>query len=472
MSAASTEPGVRPEGTYTTALGEFVAGAGAIELPDDLVEWMKLVTLDALGCGLLGATMEWTYRIRETVLATEGSGRSLLWGTGARVSATNAALVNGSAVQGFELDDVGPGSHFGSVTIPVALALADDGLDMSGLDLLRATVVGVEVGARVSDCAGRGPHVQCGFHGPGLFGAFAAAATASYALGLSAELSTHAISTVAQFTSGIMGVHHAGMGKRLLAGKAAHSGTLAAQLARHGFTNVDDIFECGYGSFPTSFNGGRDDPIKLPKLTEGLGEEFKSYLIKFKFWAARGPIHPSLEAIRVIRQEYPFEPNDVERVEVRLPDSSYKAVGFQYRPTSVTAAQMNLQFCLATMILESDVFVEHFTEERLHDPELLEMISRVCVVHDPKLDESPSPKPRDTIVEVHLRNGNEFRNRQNRYLMGFGEAENARHRVVEKFRRATSGVLEDREATTIIDICDHLEDLPDVRQLTDLFDRS
>ena len=79
-----------------------------------------------------------------------------------------------------------------------------------------------------------------------------------------------------------MGVHHGGMGKRLLAGRAGHSGTVAAQLANHGFTNVDNIFECGYGSFPFAFTGGRQEAFDLQKLTDGLGGEFNSYLIRFK----------------------------------------------------------------------------------------------------------------------------------------------------------------------------------------------
>ncbi len=47
------------------------------------------------------------------------------------------------------------------------------------------------------------------------------------------------------------------MGKRLLAGKAAQSGTLAAVLAEAGFTNVRDIFECEYGGFCSAFSGGQ-----------------------------------------------------------------------------------------------------------------------------------------------------------------------------------------------------------------------
>lgn len=462
-----------PEGVYTRALGEFVAGSGQLTIPDDLLSWMKLVTLDVIGCGVLGSNLEWTRRVRETLLATEGSGAARLWGTGDSVSAAHAAMVNGSAIQGFELDDVGPGSHFGSVTIPVALALADDGAALSGWDLLRATVAGVEVGARVSDCVGKVPHVVCGFHGPGLFGAFAAAATASYCLGLDAEQSVSAISNVAQFTGGLMGVHHGGMGKRLLAGKAAHSGVLAAQLAKRGFTNVDNIFECGYGSFPTAFSGGQSDTVRLDRLTDGLGEEFRSYLIKFKFWAARGPIHPSLECIRILRSQNDFTVADIDRIDIAIADASYKAVGFPYRPTTATSAQMNLRYCLAMMLLDGEVFVDQFAEERLRDPVALELISRISVRYDPSLDENATTaKPRDTVLEVTLRDGTVLRHRENRYLLSFGEDPQAPARVIAKFRRSTAGRIPESAQDRIIELCTTLEQVTDIREISTLLSRT
>lgn len=461
-----------PEGVYTVALGQFIAAGRELAVPDDLLAWMKLVTLDALGCGVLGSDLEWTRRVRETLLATEGSGSALLWGTDGRLSAAHAAMVNGSAVQGFELDDVGPGSHFGSVTVPVALALADDGAQLSGLDLLRATVTGVEVGARVSDCVGRIPHVECGFHGPGLFGAFAAAGTASYCLGLDPGQCVSAISNVAQFTGGLMGVHHGGMGKRLLAGKAAHSGVLAAQLARRGFTNVDNIFECGYGSFPTAFSGGRSDTVHLERLTDGLGESFRAYLIKFKFWAARGPIHPSLECLRTLQAENDFRTEHIAHIDIAIADASFKAVGFPYRPSSPTSAQMNLRYCLALMLLDGELFVDQFAEERLRDPAVLELVSRISVRHDPSLDEyAATPKPRDSIVEVTLRDGTVLRHRENRYLLSFGEDPHASERIIEKFRRSTAGQISESVRERIIELCLNLEEVSDIREISTLLGR-
>jgi 2-methylcitrate dehydratase PrpD len=426
---------------------------------------MKMLTLDAIGCGLLASPFPWTQRLLDTLVAVESPGPSLVWGTDKRFSPANAAMVNGTAVHGFELDDVGAGGHNGSVTTTVALALAEAGAPLSGRDLLRATVTGVEVACRVSDCVGRVPHVTCGFHGPGLFGSFAAMAAASYVLNLDADRCVNAIGNVAQFTGGLMGTHHGGMGKRLLAGKAAHSGTLAAQLAAHGFTNVDNIFECGYGSFPSAFSGARDT-FELEKLRAGLGTEFRSYAANFKVWAARVPIHPSLEAIKAIRQERALNAEDIERVDVALPEGSYKAVGFDYHPTTITSAQLNLQYCIAIMLHENDVFIEQFTEEKIAAPHVLDMVSRIHIRHEPSLDSAPSGTiARDTIIDITLKNGEKIQQRGR--VRGYEGNPVTYDEVVAKFRKTSKDRISESEQEHLIDLCSRLETLPDARVLLD-----
>ncbi len=452
-------------GEYTRAVAEYIANSHSEPLPDDLIEWMKLLTLDTIGCGMLASQMPWTQRIVDTLVATEAPGPSLVWGTDKRFSAANAAMVNGTAVHGFELDDVGAGSHYGSVTTTVALALAEAGSPLSGKDLIRATVTGIEVAARVFECVGRVPHVTCGFHGPGLFGAFAAAGVAGYVLNLDVDQCVHAIGNVAQFTGGLMGTHHGGMGKRLLAGKAAHSGTIAAQLAAHGFTNVDNIFESGYGSFPSAFSGGRDT-FDLEKLRAGLGDEFRAYDVNFKVWACRVPIHPSLEAVKKLRETHEINPDEIERVDVALPEGSFKAVGFPYTPTTITSAQLNLRYCLAIMLLENDVFVGQFTEEKIRSPRVLDLVSKTHVRHDPALDNAPGGTiARDTTVEITLASGEVLRQRGT--VRGYEGNPVTREEVVEKFRKMTHDRLDPIRVEHVIHLCDSLQDVPDARVLVE-----
>ena len=86
-------------------------------------------------------------------------------------------MINGTAVHAFELDDIGPGGHNGSVTLSSALAIAEHRGGLSGAELINAIVVGIETAARVNECVGRVPHEGLGFHGPGLYGTFASVAS-------------------------------------------------------------------------------------------------------------------------------------------------------------------------------------------------------------------------------------------------------------------------------------------------------
>src|SRR5712692_2277605 len=100
---------------YTRGVAEFIADVKFEDIPQDVVETMKLLVLDTIGAGLLGAGMPWSIRMRKTAQEMEGQGDASVWGTRLRFSAPTAALVNGTAVHGFEIDDVGAGGHNGSV---------------------------------------------------------------------------------------------------------------------------------------------------------------------------------------------------------------------------------------------------------------------------------------------------------------------------------------------------------------------
>src|ERR671933_1298270 len=159
---------------HTARPAEFIAGLHYDEIPGPVVERVKLLALDAIGCGLLGAGLPWSERLRATLLDMERPGDALVWGTDLRFSAPSAALANGTAVHGFELDDVSHGGHHGSVVLTAGLAIADHEGGVSGRDLITAMVAGVEAAGRVQSCVGRVPHVTIGFHGPGIVGTFGA----------------------------------------------------------------------------------------------------------------------------------------------------------------------------------------------------------------------------------------------------------------------------------------------------------
>ena len=206
------------EGTTTRVPAGYIAVAQFSDLPPAIVQRSKSFVLDTLGVGIYGTSLPWCERLHATAEAMEAPDRAAVWCTPLKFSAPTAAMVNATAVQAFELDDIGPGGHSDPVTLGSALALAphasQSGNPLTGAALINALVVGIETAARVNNCGGRVPNEALGFHGPGLYRTLGSVASAANALGLSADQTVHALGHAGQQAASLMFKHHGGMGKR------------------------------------------------------------------------------------------------------------------------------------------------------------------------------------------------------------------------------------------------------------------
>src|SRR3989442_10637650 len=146
--------GIAMANPYTRSMAEFVAGLQYAAIPAEVRERAKLLILDALGCGLYGAHLEWSRILQQTLAQVDSSSSCAVWGTERRLSAPHATLANGTQVQGFELDDVHRAGvlHVGAVVLPALLAVAELRRNLSGEEFLAAAVAGYEIGPRVGLC--------------------------------------------------------------------------------------------------------------------------------------------------------------------------------------------------------------------------------------------------------------------------------------------------------------------------------
>src|SRR3954465_16006445 len=296
-------------------MAEFIAGLRYESIPAEVRERLKLVILDAIGCALYGAELEWCRILRDTLLATDQSKTNAVWGTGERLSAPHAALVNGTQVQSFELDDVHRAGvlHVGAVVLPALVAVAEQG-EMSGKEFLTAAAAGYEIGPRVGLCMGP-EHIGQGWHSGATVGVFAAAAAAARGLQLSEEQTVHALGIAGTQSAGLMAAQFGAMVKRMHAGRSSQSGLYGALLAQNGFTGIADVFEAPYGGFCTTFSRSTDR-FKLDELSAGLGERFETMRISLKFYSCVGSNHTTLDAIRDIQRRRPFTPAEVDKIVV------------------------------------------------------------------------------------------------------------------------------------------------------------
>jgi len=390
---------------YTSGLARFVAGLRYDDIPAEVKERIKLLMLDSLGCALFGAELEWSRILMETLRAVDSSTGCGVWGTALRLSPPHAALVNGTLVQSFELDDVHRQGvlHVGAVTLPPLFAVAELKPGMSGRDFLTAAVAGYEVGPRVGMCMGQ-EHIVQGWHSGATVGVFSAAAGAAAGLRLSAEQTVHVLGIAGTQSAGLMAAQFGAMVKRMHAGRSAQSGLYAGLLAANGFTGITDVFENRYGGFCTTFSRSQDR-FNLSELTSGLGERFETMRIALKFYSCVGTNHTTLDAIRLMQTRRKFGSEDIERIVVNGSKATLEHTGWKYKPEGMTAAQLNLSYCVATLLLEGDVFVDQFSEDKVADPARMALAEKVEVREDPSITALGSKYRHKVSVAVHLKDG-------------------------------------------------------------------
>lgn len=390
---------------HTHRIAEFVSGLRYESIPDEVRARIKLLVLDSFGCALYGANLPWTNILQSTLAELDKSQGCSVWGTDLRLSAPHAALANGTQVQGFELDDVHRVGvlHVGAVTLPALIAAVEMKGTISGRDFLAACVAGYEIGPRVGICMGQ-EHIGQGWHSGATLGVFSAASGAARALGLDADRTVHALGIAGTQAAGLMAAQYGAMVKRMHAGRSSQSGLYGALLAENGFTGILDVLEAPYGGFCTTFSRSQDR-FKMDELSAGLGERFETMGIALKFYSCVGSNHTTLDAIRTIQKRHPFTIDELDKIVVHGSQVTVDHVGWPYRPEGLTSAQLNLPFCVATLLLEGDVFVDQFKESCVHDEARIELSQRVECVEDPEITALGSRFRHKVRVKVLLKDG-------------------------------------------------------------------
>lgn len=367
----------------TRQLAEFAAALRFDDIPVAVIEKIKLHILDGIGVCLHGAALPWTQRVADMVVAEGGNGAAALWGSGARTSVSQAVLVNCTAGHAFEMDDIHKESvlHPNSLAVPVALALAGSNRGLNGQDVLTGIVAGYEVGTRVGNAATTALFLN-GFHPQGTSGAFVAAATAGRLMGLDVDAMQNALGIAGSMGAGLMAAQEGAMVKRLHAGRAAQSGVYAAMLAQRGFTGISNILEAEYGGFLSAF--ARD--YKLEKLTAALGEDWEAGKVGFKMYPNVTSIHAALDALHFLQSENELKAENIRLIEVGCGHMTYIHTAWDYKPVSVTAAQMNVFYGLAVMALRGRVTAADYTDDQIANPAVLAFIDRIKPFEDANIE--------------------------------------------------------------------------------------
>lgn len=442
----------------TRELARFAAELDYDHIPPQAIHAAKGYVLDCLGCGLAAHGLPWSRMVAELALESGATGPCTVLGLPWRASAPYATLVNGTMIGGFETDHVySVGScHPGASVFPALLAVAEKE-HLSGRHFLTALVAGYEVVCRIGQAATLAVEDVAGFHGPATNGPFGAAIAVAKALGLNPGQTASALGIAGSNASGLLEFSLDGsMIKRLHMGRASQLGLESAFLAQKGFTGPHTILE-GRRGFLEVFS-----PEPHPeRLLDGLGQHYvMESSIQVKSYPCHIRAHPFVDALVRFKAQHPFEPRQVQGVQILLNPDDAERHGLK-EPTTHLAAQYSIPYSVA-VALWRDLADPQAFGDGVELQEDIRQTAREMKLHT--LDASSASKGTALVLEIdgesyHLDATDYKGSPTNPYT--FDD-------LCHKFRRYASVSIEPTAVERTIELVEALEEVTDIATLTRL----
>jgi 2-methylcitrate dehydratase PrpD len=329
------------QASLSRQLAEWVDGLAYADLPPEVLDRARGVTLHGLTSALLGYELPAGQQALRMMQEEDagGAGAATVLVAGTRLTRSGAAFVNAELIlAGGKWDTFRMLTHPGSAILPAALAVAEVH-GASGRDFLVAIVAAYEVMQRLA--ADFIPTVMSrGFHAGPVFGIFGAAIAAAKLMRLDVDQIQHAIGQCVNLASGNLEGARTG-GRSIREGAAVRNGLLAVALARHGVPGSETALE-GEAGFYHAYAGnnlGRlaysftsQTSADLSDITADLGRKWLFLETLYRIYSTAGYNIAHVDVTAQLCTEHDIRPVDVERVEaiVNWLETRYPSPAFRH----------------------------------------------------------------------------------------------------------------------------------------------
>jgi 2-methylcitrate dehydratase PrpD len=441
--------------SLTAAFAEFVSGPEPGRLPPSASRAARRSVVNSLAASV-GAFDHPAVRIAcHTCQEWGGAPQARVLGRGVRVSAPDAAWVNGILAHVLDFDDTHLATiiHVSAPVLPAVLALADE-RGSAGSDVVAAFAAGAEVALRLG-LAVFPSHYDAGHHISATVGAVGAAAGAARLLGLDPARARNALG-IATTGAGGLRVMFGSMTKSLHIGNAARAGVVAARLAARGFTAAADSLEGRAGFLSTLC------PSPAPeRALEGLGSRWVLEENTFKPFPCGIVAHPVCDGALRLRGRV-GDWREIERVELEVHPRALELTG-NPAPADGLESKFSIHHCAAAGLALGALGEEQFGDRAVRDPRVLDLRARVTAREGRGLGEDQAR------LTLFLRDGRRLQEDVEHCLGSAGrpmeEAE-----IEAKFRAQAPASWGGGRVDRLLRRLWAIEGEPDVRPVLDLMD--
>lgn len=376
-------------------LAQWVNGLRYEDLPADVVDRAKGVTLQAVASVLLGSRKPPGQRavalISEDEAGVPRGATIMVHGT--RVTKGGAAFANSEmALAGGKFDSFRMLTHPGTSIIPAGLVAAEIA-GASGKDYLTGIAAGYEVMERMAQDVI--PTMMArGFHPGPVFGIFGAAVTTAKILKLNEEQLNSAIALCASLAGGNPEGARSG-GRALREGAAVRNAMLAVALAQQGHIGGETVLE-GEAGFYHAFTGnnlGRlthsftgDTRTSFDKITADLGKSWMFLETLYRIYTTPGYNIAHVDVMAKLCAENNIQYKDIDRVEavVNWLETQYPSPAYpsRYEDRLRTAGSTAYFTAYGAVKGSFPVLRSHEGDptEGKDPPEVMELIKRVSII--------------------------------------------------------------------------------------------
>jgi 2-methylcitrate dehydratase PrpD len=444
----------------TEEVAAYVAKTRYRNIPSEVVRLAQGFVLDGMGVAVAGSTDECSRIIQAHIRQMGGRGECTVVGTKFRAPAPKAALANGVAGHAMDYDDTQLSTSkeavYGLLTHPTTPVLAavlavGEKQNINGEEFLLAYILGVEVECRIADAINP-RHYQSGFHSTATMGGLGAAMAVGKILRLKEDALIRALGIAASMASGLR-ENFGTMTKPLHAGRSAENGVTAALLAQAGFTSATNILEAKRG-FYNAMAGGYDES----KIAGRLGRPYfmQEPGISIKPYPSGSLSHPAQDLILDLVKDHNLRADDIEAIDVGTNSNVPNALIYPM-PKTALEGKFSIPFCMAIAVLERKAGIAQFTDERVRQRKVIDLMKRVTLYVDDELEALGYDQVRSRI-RIRLRNGKTLEGRYD-VARGHPEKPMSWDELGEKFRDCASLALPRKNADEAIGFVARLPEL-------------
>jgi 2-methylcitrate dehydratase PrpD len=461
---------------YTRTLANYAANLKFEDLPREVVEQAKLLTLHVIGVAIAGSQLK---QGKDAIALAKKMGgdkrESTILSDGTKVSSVQAAFANGTLADVLDWEDCSWTGHPSAGAIPAALAVGED-IEASGREYITSVVAGYEVYQRIA-MAIQPTRQYYQKHGWGLttWQIYAAAIPAARLMKLDENKMAHAIGiagTLTPITNRKVAVSRSDM-YHYQHGLTARDGIVAALVAQSGINGLDDMLDGDIGYCNTM-----SDQCRWGWLTKGLGKDYLIMETLFKHWPVNMWVQQFIDLVDSIRKEEPIRVEDIVEIIV-MPNFHKEASRMIFRPegySGIADAQFSIPYCIAVSLLDHKPGPNWFTEEKLKDPDVLDLASKVRAEG---LDISPldafavfqnGDYPMAS-VEIVARNGRRI-SKAVQFPKGHPKNRLSEEEFINRFTETASFALKTNQVERVLNTVLALQDVVDINEVTEPMQRS